>query len=214
MSKSDIRKTIKQICKTYWKVDVREQDPNWKSILEMLGVIRSHQLEYAFKRFAELNRASVLTNPLLTFINNSDKYIVPGTVALEPIDPTVGADDTGLDELCLDLCMIGEVSFTGVYRGLLAELRNSATDAEIKAAFTEFFDPNDEWAKKTVVKRFVEGGGKDFINKARKEAQLLKEQEALQAKLTEEFIKQRTEEVAAADLDDDVTEIVLPGAKQ
>jgi len=201
---------LQKISKQYLKVEIHDHDSNWKGIEELRKEFKSHQVQTAFEKWAKSNRFSGITSPLYSFLLVADNYLKnAGAASVE--DSTSYQEtneDVGLDELCTALCLIGEESFTGRHRAALADLRKTATDKEIKDAYTEFISNCDDFAMKTAVKRFAEGGGKDFINVARERARLIKDEQALQEKLALDFQKKRAEERAAILSETD--EIILP----
>ena len=216
MAAKKMKKEIQKICRQYNKTEPHDFDSSWEGLDLLQPPFTSHQVKEAFEKFMADNRYSSVDRPLAAFVKASRQYLK------EEFDEGTGApatfqqinDDAEVDALCADLCLIGNGNpFTGKWRAMVANLRKSATDEEIKAAFTEFTFEYEDKDLKFAVMKFAEGGGKDIIAVIRKRTQLLKEQAELQAKLTEDFVKQRAAEVAAADLDeDDVTEIILPGA--
>jgi hypothetical protein len=176
---------------------ITDNDRNWPAFNKLKVRLREHRITTAFTRWAENNRFSPPNNALAVFLRDYEQYDVadsdtPGT----PTSYQAVAVDSGLDELCTELCLINTEPFSGRLRAQLSELRKFASDKEIKDAYTELIFDYEEKDLKFAPRKFAEGGGKDLINVARKRAQLQKDQDALQEKLTLEFQQKRAAELA------------------
>jgi hypothetical protein len=204
-----LKTEIQAICETAFGIRPDNNDRRWKEFNPLKTRFRHFPLVSAFEKWASDHKYRTVRWPLAEFLQVAEEYLggAPSD-SHQPASYIAIRSDEGVNELCADLCLIGEEAFTGRQRAAIAELLKGATAKEIKDAYTEFISNCDEFAMKTAVKRFAEGGGLDFINAARKRAALLKEQEALQAKLAEDFQKERAAKLA--DLEEDPEELILP----
>lgn len=194
----DYEKKIIEICAQRLGLKLTKKSYGWEALKLCKVTHTSYQIVAAFEHWLNDYRFTNPKSPVVEFGRQVDKYL-PADGERDEGRPasyeSVNAD-AGLDELCAELCMINKEPFSGRYRAALADLRKTATDKEIKDAYTEFVFDYEDRDLKFAPKKFAEGGGKDLINVALKRAKLQKEQDALQEKLTLGFQQKRAKEFA------------------
>jgi hypothetical protein len=184
---------------------INPTDKSWSEVAIFGKAYGEDRVLEAFEAWACQQKGRTMAYPLSEFTRVAPAYLT-GVLKAALAD-----DNPGLDELCSDLYMIGQQTFTGKYREALAQLLQTYSATELKEAYQEFSERRDDFSAKFNPRDFCEGGAKDVINARRKTKALLDKQQSIIRAAEQALLEKGAEEEQQAQAEEqDEVSIGLP----